>query len=397
VDGVERSVATNEALRVRIGWLTSEESPFGAHDVEDENRAYLYVKHEVLVAARDVPRLAKAFERLRVEAEPQHVDDLGVVRMRFAAPAGDQPRTVPDLLPELRKLAADDDPSPLHIAPNHVFAGEPFYEGGPATAARPARTKSSVKGRLGKGVHVSVLDTGYMRGVHPYMDDHITSTGTPELDAQPHDGHIDYEAGHSTFVAGMILRRAPQAEVDVSEVLGPAGFGTEHDLAIAISAHGGANVINLSLGGYTEDDQPPLALDAALRTVHPSTAVVAAAGNNNSQRLMWPAAFKRVIAIGAVDAANARAHFSNYGWWVDACAMAVDLVGPFPRFPDGDQPEFDGWAIWSGTSFAAPKVTGEIAARLSTRRFGTARDAAASLVNDPTRQHLPGLGTLLAL
>ena len=80
--------------------------------------------------------------------------------------------------------------------------------------------------------------------------------------------------------------------------------------------------------------------------------------------------------------------------------MAVDLVGPFPRFPDGEgvtDPEFDGWAIWSGTSFAAPKLSGEIAARLSTRRFGTARDAAASLVNDPTRQHLPGLGTLLAL
>lgn len=398
MEGAESARATKEAVGLRTEWLKSAESPFGIHDPEDDTKGYLYVKHEVLVAARDVPRLAKAFERLRVEAEPQHVDDLGVVRMRFAPPSGDQPQTVPDLLPELRKLATGDDPNaPLHLTPNHVFAGEPLYDGGPATAARPSRTKSSVKGKLGKGVHVSVIDTGYMRGVHPYMDEHITSTGTPELDAQPQDGQIDYEAGHSTFVSGMILRRAPQAEIDVTEVLGPAGFGTEHDIAIAIASNGGANVINLSLGAYTEDDQAPLALDAALRRVHPGTAVVAAAGNNNSPRLMWPAAFKRVIAVGAVDAAHQRAPFSNYGWWVDACATAVDLVGPFPRFPDGDAPEFDGWAIWSGTSFAAPKVSGEIAARLSTRRFATARDAAASLVNDPTRQHLPGLGTLLAL
>jgi subtilisin family serine protease len=400
VDEAERS-ATAGALRVRNAWLQSDESPFGVHDDDDQIRGYLYVKHELLATARDVPRLTKALDQLKVEAEPEHVDDLGVVRLRFAAPPpeGDRPRTVPDLLPLVRRLLAEDDEQrPAHVSPNHVFAGEPFYDGGPANAARPSRTKSSVKGRLGKGVHVAVIDTGYTRDIHPYMDDHITSTGEPELDAQPKDGQIDYEAGHSTFVAGMILRRAPQSEIDVAEVLGPAGFGTEHDIAQAISAHAGANVINLSLGGYTEDDQAPLLLDAALRRVHPGTAVVAAAGNNASSRLMWPAAFKRVIAVGAIDATHERAEFSNYGWWVDACATAVDLVGPFPRFPHGvDAPEFDGWAIWSGTSFAAPKLSGEIAARLSTRRFGTARDAAASLVNDPTRQHLPGLGTLLAL
>jgi subtilisin family serine protease len=230
------------------------------------------------------------------------------------------------------------------------------------------------------------------------MDSRIASTGTPELDAQPKDGQIDFEAGHSTFVSGMILRRAPQAEIDVVEVLGPAGFGTEHDIARAIVAHGSSNIINLSLGGYSDDDQPPVALDAALRKVRPGTAVVAAAGNNSSTRPMWPAAFKRVIAVGALDETGGRASFSNYGAWVDACTAAVNLVGPFPRFPpEAEEPEFDGWAIWSGTSFAAPKVAGEIAARVSTRRFGTAREAAASLVNDPTRPFLPGLGTVLAL
>ena len=398
MDGAEKS-ATTEARRVRGDWLLSAESPFGVHDLD--GRGYIYAKRELLVAARDLPRLVNALEQMRIDVQPEHADELGVVRVRYATPPGaPESRTVPELLAEIRKLdqPKDDRTQPLHVGPNHVFAGEPEYDGGPATVAVPSTTTSTVSGRLGKGVHVTVIDTGYTRGIHPYMDTRISSTGTPALDAQPEDGHIDFEAGHSTFVSGMILRRAPRVEIDVVEVLGPAGFGTEHDIARAIVAHGGSNIINLSLGGYSEDDQPPVALDAALRKVRPGTAVVAAAGNNNSQRPMWPGAFKRVIAVGALDETGQRASFSNYGAWVDACTAAVNIVGPFPRFPaEAEEPEFDGWAIWSGTSFAAPKVAGEIAARLSTRRFGTAREAAASLVNDPTRPYLPGLGTVLAL
>ena len=108
-------------------------------------------------------------------------------------------------------------------------------------------------------------------------------------------------------------------------------------------------------------------------------------------------AVKRVIAVGAFGDASRRASFSNYGPWVDACTAAVNILGPFPRFPgEAEAPELQGWAIWSGTSFAAPKPAGEIAARLSTRRFGAPR-AAAALVIDPTRPYLSGLGTVLAL
>ncbi|MFL5927530.1 MAG: S8 family peptidase, partial [Gaiellaceae bacterium] len=312
MDEAEKS-ATAEARRVRCDWLASDESPFGVHDLD--GRGYIYAKGELLVAARDLQRLTRALEQLQVSVKPEHADELGVVRVHVEPlPSSDQRRTVPELLAEIRKLDAPDhgQGQPLHVGPNHVLAGEPEYDGGPATAALPSETTSEVSGRLGKGVHVTVIDTGYTRGVHPYMDSRITSTGTPQLDAQPQDGHIDFEAGHSTFVAGMILRRAPRVEIDVVEVLGPGGWGTEHDIARAIVAHGGSNVINLSLGGYSEDDQPPVALDAALRKVRPGTAVIAAAGNNNSPRPMWPGAFKRVIAVGALDDSGSRASFSNY-------------------------------------------------------------------------------------
>jgi subtilisin family serine protease len=383
----------------RSEWLGGRDSNIGIH--EDDGRGYLYIKDELLVVAPDLPRLKRALESHNIEVGHEGGDDLGVLRLQLEFRPGASRLEVPEILAQIRAGVAAEEPQ-IRVGPNHVLAGEPEYEGGPFGPARPAKQKLGLGAGAGKGVRVAVLDTGYTRRVHPALDSRVTSTGTPELDAEPHDGRIDFEAGHGMFVAGLVLRRAPRARVEVVEVLGPAGYGNEHAIAHAILTHAGADVINLSLGGYADRDHPPWALDAALRKVRPETAIVAAAGNNRSSRPMWPAAFKRVIAVGAVDRDGDRASFSNFGWWVDACANAVDLLGPFPRFTHEThqgavEPFFEGWAIWSGTSFAAPKVSGEIAARLSTGRYATARDAAFSLVNDPTRPHVPDLGTMLIL
>jgi hypothetical protein len=413
----ERESLGERLAAARQEWL--KDNPLiGVHD--DDGRGYLYAKDELLVPGHDLERLTRALGQLQIPFEHDGEDDLGVARVRLAFKQDDLERPkVPDVLAQLRDFLQKErerlpESAPLHVGPNHVLCGEPEYDGGPATAAIPTDQQVAMRGqlgrqllgqpggRLGKGVHVAVIDTGYTRGVHPVMDSRVASTGTPELDAEPKDGLIDFEAGHGTFVSGIILHRAPRASVSVTEVLGSAGFGTEHDIAHAILTHTDANVINLSLAGYTDGDQPPVAIDAALRKVRSGTAVVAAAGNNSSSRPMWPAAFKRVVSVGAVDKDQRRAAFSNYGWWVDACTGGVDIVGAFPVFSpeqeaDASEPFFDGWAIWSGTSFAAPKLSGEIAARVSTGHYANARLAAASLVDDPTRPHLPGLGTLLFL
>ena len=76
-------------------------------------------------------------------------------------------------------------------------------------------------------------------------------------------------------------------------MLDSEGYGTELDVARALIAHGDADVINLSLGCYSHDDLPPVALTEALRHVAPTTAVVAAAGNDSTHRPLWPAAHKR--------------------------------------------------------------------------------------------------------
>ena len=120
------------------------------------------------------------------------------------------------------------------------------------------------------------------------------------------------------------------------------------------------DVIVMSLGTYTLDDEPPPLATAIADLVDTTkTVVVAAAGNAGSCRTYSPAALPGVVAVGAVDSGG-RAWFSNYGGWVDACAPGVDVESTFYgtdeeplKEPLGDEVfnEFKGWAMWSGTSF----------------------------------------------
>ena len=110
-------------------------------------------------------------------------------------------------------------------------------------------------------------------------------------------------------------------------MLDPRGWGDDVSVALGM-AQQRSPVVNCSFGGYTEDDRAPIALQEALRSLGRDVVVVAAAGNNDSDRPFWPAAFKRVIAVAALDTTSHRVvppAFSNYGWWVDVCAPGVDL------------------------------------------------------------------------
>jgi subtilisin family serine protease len=293
------------------------------------------------------------------------------------------------------------------VGPNHVLAGEPIYQGGPAGTALAA-SRSSVEFKDGDGAktRVAVLDTGVSKGIHKWLDSHCSSSAADaeELNVQPADGWIDDEAGHGTFIAGVVLQRAPSARIDIAKVLDSEGYGDELGVARAIVRSAKADVVNLSLGGYSHGDAPPLSLVEALRHVKPDSVVVAAAGNNSSDRLMWPAAMKRVIAVGALDKnGKQRAPFSNYGWWVDCCAPAVDVLSSFVAFDESGAPamtgrtpqSFEGWATWSGTSFAAPKVAGEIVALKTSKNLPTARAAADQLLSGT--KWLPDLGVVLSL
>jgi subtilisin family serine protease len=203
----------------------------------------------------------------------------------------------------------------------------------------------------------------------------------------------------------VLLRHAPNARLRVERALESDGVTDElrllHALARlyrrVVATGEQLDVLNLSLGGYTFDDRPSPLIAEALARIGRSTVIVAAAGNHNSDRPFWPAALKNVIGVAALKSDHVpieRAPFSDYGWWVDACAIGVDVSSSFVTFADEDGPDFQGYATWSGTSFAAPKVAGAITHLAATKDISAA-DAAELLLDPDTNQRIPDLGTVV--
>ena len=269
------------------------------------------------------------------------------------------------------------------LLPNGLCAAsQPKMKGGsgphPAPRFLPARGDST----LGAGVLIAVIDTGIWDDAERRSDGWLD--GVPEardranidpLDVVGNDQLLDLGAGHGTFVAGLIRQVAPGADVVVFRALDTDGVGTDESVALAIEAAAGAkaDIIHLSLAGPGFDGEEPPRINSAIANLPSDTVVVAAAGNEGTRERMFPAAIKRVVAVGALTRGGQRAKWSSYGPWVDVWAVGE---GTISTFVSGTTSDLDGtpryrWdglnpiAMWSGTSYAAPQVTGMIAARMT--------------------------------
>jgi hypothetical protein len=210
----------------------------------------------------------------------------------------------------------------------------------------------------GAGVTVAVLDTGasnvpalsgrLLPGWNYVADDADTSDVTTSAGSAG--------VGHGTFVSGLVALVAPQATILPEKVLSSEGYGTSYGAAQAIldAVAAGAKVINLSFG--TEARPASNLLQQAIQQAQQAgVTVVAAAGNDGNNQPDFPASWPQTISVAALNQAGALASFSDFGW-VDVGAPGVGIVGPMP---DGS------YALWAGTSMAAPFVSGQAALILS--------------------------------
>lgn len=327
------------------------------------------------------------------------------------APQSDDPaKEVLAALTKVRRATANRPQGPAQVAPNHVFVGEaagsainfygePRLQGGPGSTVRPAPRPAALPLRTttpgdGQGVRIAVLDTGMFE--HEWLKSVQLAPSSDDVWDVEHDGYADAEAGHGTFIAGQIAQVAPSASVYAVKVLNSHGVGDDLSVAAAISQlPADIDVVNLSLGGYTDRDVAPLALSTALRAVaQKGGAVVAAAGNHGSSRPFWPAAFEPVLAVGAVEEDSGkwwRAGYSNHGSWVDAAARGSNLQSTFTRLKtkvaqgatiSATDPTigFDGWASWDGTSFATPIAAAMIARTMTRSGLPMAAEAQTKLL-----------------
>ncbi|MDR6218454.1 S8 family serine peptidase [Deinococcus soli (ex Cha et al. 2016)] len=182
-------------------------------------------------------------------------------------------------------------------------------------------------------------------------------------------GAIAQVAGNSLGGAGATYNLAKVLPLNVFEYAQGAGYViTSTNVARAVQYAAGqvtmpdgktyvnpypAQLMNLSFGdgqNYWSGDDAYLMsyLTAALKN---GTVVVAAAGNFNNPVVSHPAQNSYVIAVGSVDAAGARSSFSNYGQGLDFVAPGERVL---TRFEGAD-------SAWSGTSFATPLFTSQLA------------------------------------
>lgn len=332
---------------------------------------------DVLVDERHAERLRAYLARLLDDvtvSEPSVITER-IRLLRFST----APAAFPELPLLIRRLRARPEFREATIGLNHVMfpagdklTGTPWEsgggEGGP-TAAAPSRVVFPGRGTGWDGptTGVLVLDSGVIAGraVAPWL---VDATEYTPSDVIFYGKAVLFDR-HSEFVAGVIRCVAPQAAVTIHRVLDDFGIVDDSQLAtemLRILPDPRFGVVNLSLGCLTDQNRPPAATEDALRTLtQKGVLIVAAAGNNSTDRPFFPAALPaaNVIAVGALAAGKGTpAGFSNAGPWVDVWAPGEKVVNAFENgvflVDGGLRVITTGVAQWSGTSFAAPYVAG---------------------------------------
>lgn len=215
-----------------------------------------------------------------------------------------------------------------------------------------------LQGRLDEGFDCVDLAQGMdSEALKDFVGDYL------EMDPVPDD-----EVGHGSHVSGIIGGKGIQMPLGVAsecriipvrtlaamkkgdQIIG-AGLEENINYAIKWAVDHKAHVINMSLGVRHEGGGLPheQVVEYAKRK---GVTIVAASGNDGRRELYYPGALPHVIAVGAATDNGEVAPFSTYGDQVTIIAPGTNILSCFFR---------DGYAVASGTSQAAPFVTGAIA------------------------------------
>ena len=165
------------------------------------------------------------------------------------------------------------------------------------------------------GMKVCVIDSGLDSSNPDFLWDRITGDNDPGtgnwFDAGgPHGTHVAGTVGAADNSFG-VIGMAPGVDMHIIKVFNADGYGFSSDLALAaqLCSAAGANIINMSLGGGGANSTEENAFEAFQAAGGLS---VAAAGNDGNSVASYPAAYSSVMMIGANDADNQIADFSQY-------------------------------------------------------------------------------------
>lgn len=214
-------------------------------------------------------------------------------------------------------------------------------------------------------IEVAVLDTGidydnpFFENSERLIDSGVNSTGTTSNDTN--DNH-----GHGTFVAGIIYNNTPSnVKISGYKVLNDRGRSLSLFLvaqSIIIAVDNGADIINMSLGCFS-DVTVYLAFEDAVKYAYNKDVPVIVAAGNDSFKLSneVPATTDRAITVAAVNSDFTPCDFSNYGRQVDIAAPGrkINSCLPFENNMSVSSTPLNGhyYSTAAGTSFSTPFVS----------------------------------------
>jgi subtilisin family serine protease len=245
----------------------------------------------------------------------------------------------------------------------------------------------------GAGVTVGVVDSGLQLS-HPTLKGQVLAT----YNAFTGGTDVTDQMGHGTHVSGLIVGSlangsltqgvAPGAKLVMAKVFETGGSSTstiQKGIDWVVNTQK-TPILSLSLGSRSLSLQAPIK-----NAVAKGTLITAALGNDGKTTgASWPAEFAKaswangqIIAVGAVDAGNKLASFSNVdptlaNWTVYAPGVNVASSYSVPTRPSA-------YAYMSGTSMATPIVAGQAALIKSNWNFLTAPDLAQVIFQSATR------------
>lgn len=215
----------------------------------------------------------------------------------------------------------------------------------------------------GKNINIAVIDSG-CDIEHENLKDSIVGVRNFTDEDNKNPNIVTDRVGHGTHVTGIIASNgkngiygvAPNCNIYVLKAINSSGTGKVSWVinAINYAIEKKVDIISMSLGMSTNSDKLQKAINNAIKN---NILIVCAAGNegdgnSESFEYSYPASYVEVISVGAVDKKANPASFSNANLVIDLLAPGVDIISTYP----GDR-----YASLSGTSMAAPYVTGSLA------------------------------------
>ena len=245
----------------------------------------------------------------------------------------------------------------------------------------------AVRNLSGEGVVIAVIDTG-IDASHPDLAGVViggadfSGAGTPGGTSP-----VGPSGFHATMVASLIAGQgritggvigiAPNAKLlSISVGLGLEGADTDRQIAQAVrwAADQGADVINLSVSRASRN-WPASWDEAFLYAMEKDVVIVAASGNklDGLSSPTAPATIPGVISVTAVDReGNASAVSGAEGIGISVAAAGIDMVGSYPN-QDAKK--------WSGSSAAAPIVSGLLALMIEADPSASSSDLIERLIS----------------